>query len=350
MTSLNLPGKNLLPCMLWADAKGSAFFALENASGVLRRISFPDFVVAKQADLERKFEWLSLSAEGLLLSDPTGEEIWVVDPATFDVKAKIPVPKLKRAVSAPGSFLAVACDQDAAKNQAQTNGKLYVVNLRTKKATQWVAPNNATRAEIGLDNPAMSPDGHYVFTKYLEVMFRFSFKNGTLHYEDHTPRMGRGASVALDSRAGYAQKMGPLYSAGITFSPDSKLVCMPNVSGNVHEKMFTTVVYPINTFNKHQCTLDQGPYPQAVGFDLNGGRIFTQNYGHELLVFSLAGVKKKEYRFDLKPEAIPGHEKAAGSVWQYLVHPDGNKIVMLTSDTGYYVDVPRSSMNAPKTK
>ena len=115
--TLNLPAKSLLPALLWADPQGSAFFALEGDTGVLRRISFPDCKVVKKADLERKFNWMSLSAEGLLLSETDSDKMWLVDPATLQVKAKIAVPKLKRAVSAPSLSWAVACDLVEFPNQ-----------------------------------------------------------------------------------------------------------------------------------------------------------------------------------------------------------------------------------------
>jgi len=54
---------------------------LDGGTSVLRRISFLDFTTMKKKDLERKFNWMSLSAEGLLLAEMDAEKIWVVDPA-----------------------------------------------------------------------------------------------------------------------------------------------------------------------------------------------------------------------------------------------------------------------------
>jgi hypothetical protein len=92
VTVLKEPGKATLPCMLWADAKGSALLALEGSTGVLRRIAFPSCRVTKRKDFEHKFTWMSLSAEGLLLSESDAEEVWVVDPVTLALKARIPCP------------------------------------------------------------------------------------------------------------------------------------------------------------------------------------------------------------------------------------------------------------------
>jgi hypothetical protein len=58
-------------------------------------------------------------------------------------------------------------------------------------------------------------------------------------------------------------------------------------------------------------------HPLAVGFDLKGGYIYTQNGGQEFMVCTLTGVKKKEYKVGF------------GSVQQFLVHPGGNRVVLL---------------------
>ncbi len=65
VTSLNLDVKTVLPCLLWADAKGSAFLVLDGGSGLLRRVSTADFTVVKEKDLGRKMTWLSPFRRGV---------------------------------------------------------------------------------------------------------------------------------------------------------------------------------------------------------------------------------------------------------------------------------------------
>jgi len=55
----------------------------------------------------------------------------------------------------------------------------------------------------------------------------------------------------------------------------------------------------------------------AMGFDIKGGHIYAQDGGQEFNVFTLTGVKKKSYKLGV------------GSVWQYLVHPGGNHVILL---------------------
>jgi hypothetical protein len=420
-TPLNLSPNAQLPCLLWADADGSAFFALERG-GMLRRISFPDCKVTKEKNLERKFTWMSLSAEGLLLSCPDAEQIWVVDPATLEVKNNIAVPKLKRAVSAPGLSVAVACDasaqysQDAAgimaSNKARMEAirsgkpletqKLYVVDLVKKKAVLVQVPEGhaaandnssekpaappgdkpqtaadrlrayqdlmeqqqaalnklraATPFVIGVDAPAVTPDGAYVFTQgaagtipgqlgIRPVISRFSLKDGELLYKDSTDEI-----AGIDGGA-----------AGIAFSQDAKwfgLACPQSVF-TVQQRMvkkpsqtkLTSPIYSVDALNKPHCVLEQGEFargelsvtPQAVGLDPKGRYFYSQTGDHDLAIFASDGTKQKQYLLDSQAgrTELPYSCFPAQSVQQYLVHPSGNQLVMLTQFAVYAVELPK---------
>ena len=256
---------------------------------------------------------MSLSAEGLVLSADS-DQIWVVDPDTLEVKSKIDVPKVKRAVSAPGLSLAVAC----VRNRSLNEQKLYVVDLEKKTAELWEAPRDLV-GKIGMDIPAMTPDGAYVFTQgdMVQVhMCRFSFKYGKLNYEEAQEQIGDVRYHMLDWT--------PDTTAGVTISPDSKLVCQVFPVGHSTK----TPIYAVESFDKHHCVLDHGyenlyrPCRQllhalAMGFDPKGGYIYTQNNAQEFMLCTYGGIKKKEYKLGF------------GVVKQFLVHPGGNQVVLL---------------------
>ena len=351
--TLNLPVKSLLPALLWADPQGSAFFALEGDTGVLRRISFPDCRVVKKADLERKFNWMSLSAEGLLLSQNDSDKMWLVDPATLQVKAKIVVPKLKRAVSAPSLSWAVACDLVEFPNQ-----KLYVIDLKKKTATPWAEPNNlwaplnpvpnwvdhsiklvhfVPQTPLNLDSPVVTPDGAHVFTlgdqqlvalrrerinvqHNIPIMSRFSFQGGRLVYEQATSALESADNLDSASRT-------------VSFSSDSTLVCMPWYDADTNS--YSASVYPVANFDKPKFTM-QAVWPTSVGFDLKAGCVYACDYQHDVMVFTLHGVKKGEHLVGRLPQVRAWTE----GVLQYLVHPGGKKFVMLKSDAAYFVAMP----------
>jgi hypothetical protein len=329
VTPLRLRTKSLLPCMVWADARGTAFLTLEGDTGLLRRVSFPDCKIVKEADLDRKFSWMAMSAEGLVLTQPDAK-VWVVDPVTLEVKGKIEVPKLKRATSAPAVSWAVASDE--APHQTQM---LYIVDLKKKTAEPWDVPR-ALRSTIGLENPAMSPDGAYVFTHGNNMggdsmaLTRFSFGNGSLQYEDMGPRMDMRFHIGPNTTDN---------TAGFTFSPHSKWLCLVKPWGGT--KRNETAVYSVESFDKVHCTIDhadgqpRGPLgepPLAVGFDLKGGYLYTQNNDWQLMVCSLHGIMRKEYTFD---------NGANRPVIQFLVYPGGNQAVALTRETAWLIELPR---------
>src|SRR5262249_25761831 len=155
-TPLELDVKSLLPRLTRADEKGTALFACDG-NGVLRRISYPDLKVTKKKDFQRKVAWIALTAEGLLLTMPDPPEAWLLDPDSWEVKTKIAVPALKRAVGAPATSFGAAFGGDQADN------RLYLLDLKAGKAVPFVAPDTVKRIDLGNFDPVMTPDGKYVF-------------------------------------------------------------------------------------------------------------------------------------------------------------------------------------------
>ncbi|HEV3261517.1 MAG TPA: hypothetical protein VG013_31995 [Gemmataceae bacterium] len=95
-----------------------------------------------------------------------------------------------------------------------------LVDVRQKTAAPGPVPKELV-GKIGLDNPAVTPDGAHVFTQgdlfdvYVH-MCSFSLKGGRLMYEEAE---GQICDVRFRMRGST-----PDNTARITFSPDSKLV------------------------------------------------------------------------------------------------------------------------------
>src|SRR5262249_39933962 len=221
----------------WVDETGSAFYTLD-CNGVLTLISYPDLQVVMQKDFERKCAWLDVSAEGLVLSVPDRQEVWLVHPETLEKKAVVDVSPLQRAVSAPNLSIAAVGAGDL----------MYVVDLKALKATKYAISGASGPRLIRYENPVMSPDGNYLFTMGFETLHRFHLVNSKFRYEESSPRI---AQVAIH--------------AGIQVSPDSTKVCLPSGGGNYGASSYSTFVYPINNFKKTEFILEQGAYPEAVG-------------------------------------------------------------------------------------
>jgi hypothetical protein len=304
VTPAKLDTKLLLPCLSWADAKGSAFFTAD-AHGVVQRISFPDLKLERVQDFERKCTGLAVSAEGVLLSFPDPQQVWLLDPRTLDVRKKIDVPGVKAVAATPASSVGVAAGD-----------KIYAVDLKTGEAHACTLPENASLA-VGFNGPVMTADGQYVFTTGLEAMCRFKIVDGKLRYEEVSPRIAHG-HVAI----------------GVQVSPDSKLVCLPSRNGNYVSKGYGVYIYPVTTFQKAELLLDPGPHPAAVAFDSVAGSIYASGAGGPFTVFTPTGIPKKSYK-------VPGNEPR-----QYLVHPGGSKVLLFIDNKLLLVEVPRKSRPA----
>jgi hypothetical protein len=301
-TSLKLDVKNVLPCLVWADAKGSAFLVLDGGTGVLRRVSTADFTVVKEKELGRKMTWLSPCADGVLVSADNGE-VWLLDADTFETKKKLPVPDLKRAVSCSGSSVAFA--------GTLKGNELYILDLKGNRVMKVNPPSGLERGSF--IDPVLSPDGKYLFTgSGIGNVNRFQNAEGKLTFVD---------KIRLHAGTGLA----------ICVSADSRFVCQPAGGGNPDAGgSYRTIVFPIDTFSKKECILEPGAYPKPVGWDPVANLIYTGNGGTGLIVFSTTGIKKKEYKIGKSTQQR-----------QYLAHPEGYKVLILTQEKLLFAELPR---------
>src|SRR5262249_11462782 len=154
---------NLLPCMCWADDVGGDFFVLDSA-GILRRIALDGLTEQRRWDVSNQFNnrcsWLSRSSAGLVLTLPSRQEVWVVQPDNLTLRHlhRIFVPSVERAVSAPTLDIAFAPDQ---------LGNLYVLDLERGTAlvkyTSFNVPGAPAGRAAGFGAPVVTPDGKYLF-------------------------------------------------------------------------------------------------------------------------------------------------------------------------------------------
>jgi hypothetical protein len=301
VTTTKLPPKTTLPCLTWADDKGSAFYALDT-SGLLRRVSYPDLKEEWKQDLGEKCAWLSLSSEGLLVTPAGGKEVWLIDPAKGGMKGRFTLPDVKRAVSAPGAAVGVASAGDT----------LYVLDLKKMTSTKFDG-----KSKFGLsDNLAMAPDGKHVFTAGPFEINRFTLADGQLRLEESTDKTLVPVTGRIDTT--------------VIVSPDSKFVCYPSFGGAVGPgtKNYTVPVFKVDSLAKPEFVLDPGG--TAVGFDPAGGAIYTQNSPESLRLFDSAGKFIKECKLR---EGGP----TPGSMRQMLPHPGGGTLLLTTTEYAWLV-------------
>ena len=281
---------NVLDCMFWADANGTAFWAFDG-SGTIFRISFPDLVVTQKIELNKKCSWLAPSAEGLIVSVEETQELWVLDPGTFAVKKSIKIPRIKRASSAPNLSLAfVETSPPLFYDVSQVDLKSGAVSLPAPHAS----------------HPTLSPDGKYLFVLGDGNMQRFVIRDGKAIHEQSSPRIAEGPA-----------------SPGPFVSPDAKFVCMPAYGGNGGKGAIH--MYPVENIERPEVVLMPGrPGVMVVNADPANGKFYALG----LMVFDKEGKLEKDYKLD------------AGNIKQMLIHPKGGKMLLLGAGKFLLVEVP----------
>ncbi|HJT77925.1 MAG TPA: hypothetical protein VJ739_12050 [Gemmataceae bacterium] len=303
ITPVAVNAKGLLPCLIWADDGGSAFFAADHDQAVLYRFSGTDYQTKETVHLKAKPSWLARSAEGLIVTIADRGEFRLLDAQTFAVKKNGSIPQLQRVVSAPASAVAVA-------ETSAFGSELVVVDLKTDAQTKIPGPKRLGNLGYG-GQPAMAPDGRSVYTNALAgSIVRWTMNGSTLTLAEIGPRMCSGPAYA------------------ITISADSRYVAQPFAQGNCEAgQPYGTLI--LDAALQRHCLVSTGRFSEPLGFDVANNVVYTGSDHHGLVTFDIeSGVKKKEYG-----------KFGKGDHKQYLVHPAGKRVVVLQSEALSYVEI-----------
>jgi hypothetical protein len=300
-------------CLCWS-ADGRSFYHLDADAGVVRRIALQGFQEQARLDVQAPCRWLSPSGEGLLVTLAGKPEVWVVDPDNLQLRSPIECGFATRVVSAPGLAVAFASSGDGPRGSTCS-----VLDLKKGSVVRQYSERDFPRF-TGLGSPVITPDGKYLFTRGgMEQMHRFRIDGPALIFEESSQRIAQGRIE------------------GICVSPDSQFACLPSGGGNYrglkdHPETgaYSTYIYPVSNINKPAFFLEQGAYPTAVGFDAKGGLVYGQNGNHQLILFSPTGIKQREYAFP-----------KTRWVRQFAAHPAGRRLLLLTQDKLFYVELPK---------
>jgi hypothetical protein len=296
---------NVLGCMFWADKDGTAFWALDPA-GNLFHVTVSDLQIDRKIEIGKKCSWLAPSVEGLVVSVPETQEVWLLEPKKFAVKHKIKVPSLERAVCAANLSTAFA-----------SNGKdLIELDLKKGKAATHKGEGPKVR---GFANPVVSPDGKYLFAAGgLENMNRYGIVGGKAKFEQEGPRIAPGR-----------------VDIGIQVSPDSKFVSYPCYPGNPKtggRGQGNIAVYPVQNIERPEVTLSSSGKPgtMAASSDPKSGKFYAFNINSSsLLVSSSEGQMESTYGLKI------------GRIKQMLVHPQGGRVLLLGESDFLLVELPK---------
>ncbi len=313
VTRFRLATEQMLPCLRWS-ADGKSFFCLDK-SGTLRRLALDSFRELKVRSLGGDCLWMSPSAAGLLvsISKPGGGQIVVVDPDTLDTRQTYPMPEGYRAVSAPsfaGAYVGPGKDGLAMHSLGvlDLNVGRYLAQYQMQRGRIGPFPRDA-----GWTYPVLSEDGH--------CLYCVAGNGGIVRWKVNGPQIVC-EQISEDLIHGCNCRR------VIQLSPGGQWVCMPTTVGN--ERGPITYLYASDNLASPALRISGGWPANAIGLDPVAQRIFSQDRTYPLIVRDSQGVKQKSYRFNRENEES----------FQFLVHPQGRKLVILGQRGLYYVEMP----------
>jgi hypothetical protein len=288
-------------CLCWSR-NGKSLFCLSGA-GTVQRIGLATLAEEARLDIERPCAWLSESALGPIVTVTNPWQVWILDEMTLRKIAVVAIPTGDRVVSSPLLYLAFA---------GSHGGDVSIIDVRTRRIVkQHRRQEVGTQAGFGL--ATVTPDGRYLLARSSqEQLVRYRINGTALRLEQSSNRLGWNAQR-------------------IDVSSDGKYACMPSMQGNLGAS-YATHIFTIGNLGRPKLTLGSGAFPRAVGFDPAAGLIYGQDMQHQLVVFSPAGIKLQELQLGT----------TASQVQQILVHPAGRKLLVLTTDGLFLVDVPKA--------
>jgi hypothetical protein len=298
--------KDVVGAVWTKDAKAVVFLQKD---GLLRRVRLPDFVEERQVRIDSPCGSLSASKEGLVAAVTGLQELWLFDETTLDLKRHVTAPSVGRAVSGPGSNIAIA---------NTGSGGITIINLATGQTLNQLTARDlqeqrgpGARANLRFNLFAMSPDGKYFFTEGDECIHRLRVEGKRLIYEEGGPRIGSNPQALI-------------------VSPDGRYVCLPSGGGNGRQNgtPYNTFVYPVTDLQKPVIVISSGAYPRTLGFDVAARQLYAQNFQTQLMVYSPTGLKGKEYAI-----------RDAGEPRTLLVHPAGKQILFIGGPV-YWIELP----------
>jgi hypothetical protein len=308
ITEIDVAPKEVPRCLFWAP-DGKTFFLVEQ-TGALRRVALDGFSEELHLDTGHPCSWLATSAEGLVLTVSGRHEVWLLDPTTFQVKSKISVPPVHRAVSSPALSVAFA----VGKGTHVPGDTVVVIDLKKGEAVRQYESRDLGDSLTGFHTPVVTPNGKYLFTRGgIEQLQRFRIKGEALEY------LGSSDRIAHNGH-------------DIELSPDSFYVALPSGGGNRGRRRYSTNIYKVSNLGVPEVVVESGAYPQALGIDVKAGLIYAQNIDTPLIVFRSTGLKAKEFK-------LPGFGRGA-SIKQFAVRPDGGKFLLLSDAALDFIEVP----------
>ena len=290
---------------------GSTAYVLQK-DGLLRKVAVPSLKEERQTNLDSPVAGMGLTRDGLAVAVTNVHEVWLLDPATLEVKHRVPLPGVTGLATAAGRSVLVARTGPQAMALVDPSSERVTARYT---ADDLAAATDGHASAIRFDPCALSPDGRHLYLDGAGAICRFGLSGSTLSFESAGPPLGASPT-------------------GLMVSPDGKYVAMPCRDGDAAPpgqptQPFATYVYRASDLTTPVMTLDSGPAPGPLAFDAAARQVYAQSDKRQLIVFTPTGERVKDYV--LTPNA---------TTQRFLVHPDGRRLFVLAGGKLLWVTLP----------
>ena len=310
MTPLDVDKQEIATAVMGTDGN---YVYVVHKDGLLRKVAVPSLKEERQLDLGNPCTAIGVTKSGIVVAVSNINEIWLLDPSTLAVKHRVIAAGITRIASCPSSNLVIVSDGADSLRLIDMTGEKTV----QKYTGARLAAGGTHVPALTFSQIAMSPDGTTFYCPGGDSLCQFTIDGHSLKFNTSGPKLG-------------AEPM------SIDVSPDGKYVAMPckggnEVVGSGPRKDYCTYVFKVADLNTPVMTIEGGATPVVLAFDAPAKQIYTQNSQKNLVVFTPAGAKVKDYTL------IDGK---ASTTQKLLVSPTGRSLFVLAGAKMFWVTLP----------
>lgn len=315
-----IEGGNLVRQIVWSE-DGSFVYLLDSA-GLLRKIAYPACKEERQLVIQKKCTCLARSKDAILVASKDAGEVLVIDPATLNIRKRIPCPGVFELAASPDLAIAYAF--------ADPPSTCIVLDVAAGKVAKTIMPAKLEeqfgkkirkQADSGrlafFYSATVAPGGKEFYCSSWQCIHRFRISGTDLVYEEVGPKIADSYYFVISSDGTY---LAAPRSSGAMGRDDWPYVGY----GGVYVFRTSDLGVPLLGLATDACA--------TFSFDKASARMFATGRRQDLLVVNSRGLIEKGIR--VNPRGNIGARQIATS-------PDGASLLVVTHDAVFRVQLPK---------
>jgi hypothetical protein len=260
---------------------------------IIYKLSYPDFTEINRVELNCRIKNMCLSKEHILAEIKDKQQVWIFDPSTLALKARISIGNASKLSACVNSTVAFVADYDHLIAIDPENAEKIYQKSSIQLFAELASSINQYNIR-GLNSISITPDGKSFLAQCNYILFRCTLgKQGKLFPSDTI--VGK-------------------YVKFFTLSNDSRYIALINSK--------KIIIRKIKDFSRIM-TLNL-PCARTFAFDMKARRLYVADAKGDLLILNARGKIINNYRID------------RSDIKKILVHPQGNGRMLIISGPNLY--------------